>query len=85
MEALLNTCKTACDEMTPFIEAVYAQLGNDPNASVLKADASYFSLADGVVQARCHLSSPLSHVMRHTSLRTRPRAGGRFFTFDERC
>ena len=51
MEALLNTCKTACDEMTPFIEAVYAQLGNDPNASVLKADASYFSLADGVVQA----------------------------------
>ena len=42
----------ACDEFTPFVEAVYAQLNKDPNASVRKEDKSFFSLADGVVQAR---------------------------------
>ena len=50
--ALLQTCKVACDEFTPFVEAVYAQLNKDPNASVRKEDKSFFSLADGVVQAR---------------------------------
>lgn len=48
---LLNTCKTACEEVTPFVEAVYAQLAKDPNAAVRKEDKSFFSLADGVVQA----------------------------------
>ena len=49
--ALLTTCKTACVEITPFVSAVYDTLNKDPNTAVLKADKSYFSLADGVVQA----------------------------------
>ena len=51
MAALLHTCKAACEEMLPFIEAVYATLGKDPTQSVRKEDKSHFSLADGVVQA----------------------------------
>ena len=49
--ALLETCKDACDEITELVEAVYAQLAKEPGAAVLKADKSFFSLADGVVQA----------------------------------
>ena len=79
MEVLLNTCKEACDEMTPFIEAVYAQLNKNPDAAVLKADKSFFSLADGVVQAR---AQPPIEARTHQP----PRSGGRNTnTFDERC
>ena len=46
---LLETCRTACEDVTPLIEAVYAQLGKD-GAVVRKEDMSHFSLADGVVQ-----------------------------------
>ena len=65
--ALLQTCKTACDDFTPFVEAVYAQLNKDPNASVRKEDKSFFSLADGVVQARAshsHIARAHTHHLR---------------------
>ena len=62
ISALLGTCKTACDDMTEFVEAVYKHLAKEPGAAVLKEDKSFFSLADGVVQVRVARSP-------HTSLR----------------
>ena len=50
ISTLLETCKTACDEITELVEVVYEQLGKEPGAAVLKEDKSFFSLADGVVQ-----------------------------------
>ena len=82
--ALLTTCKTACVEITPFVSAVYDTLNKDPNTAVLKADKSYFSLADGVVQASRIFS--LHFFILHTAIfvhityrRTR------LLLFDERC
>ena len=69
--ALLATVRSACEEFTPFIEAVYTQLADDPNAAVRKADKSFFSLADGVVQVR---ASPAPALSRARALE---RAGGR--------
>jgi hypothetical protein len=75
---LLNTCRTACEEVTPFVEAVYAQLAKDPNAAVRKEDKSFFSLADGVVQVSSRVHRP------HRAARDAPR-GTMTFYFDERC
>ena len=42
-----------CDDVTPFVESVYQQILADSSAATRKAaDKSYFSLADGVIQAR---------------------------------
>ena len=80
MKTLLHTCRTACDEITPFIEAVYATLNKDPNSAVLKADKSYFSLADGVVQVSSipmlRHSNPCAHQMQFRMMTN---------NFDERC
>lgn len=76
---LLETCKDACDEIQELVQAVYAQLNKEPGAAVLKADKSFFSLADGVVQAR-----PLARPRRPQ----RPiahRVPGDLIHFDERC
>ena len=54
IHVLLGSCRQACHEMVPFIEAVYGTINKNPNAAVLKEDKSFFSLADGVVQVSCH-------------------------------
>ena len=74
--ALLTTCKTACDDLTPFVEAVYASLGKDASGAVLKADKSMFSLADGIVQAR---ATPNRTAHAHAASRDDA------INFDERC
>ena len=76
MGTLLETCRTACEDVTPFVEAVYAQLGKD-GAVVRKEDMSHFSLADGVVQARLFRANPCCE--RGAC------SGGRRTYFDERC
>jgi hypothetical protein len=68
--ALLRTCKDACDEITPLVTAVYTQLGKEPGAAVTKADTSFFSLADGVVQA---CAPPMPSVLRRTPIHARCR------------
>ena len=80
--ALLTTCKTACVEITPFVSAVYDTLNKDPNTAVLKADKSYFSLADGVVQASRIFSLHFLHtpIFVHITYRRT-----RLLLFDERC
>lgn len=79
---LLTTCREACDEFTPFVHAVYSQLNADPDAAVRKADASFFSLADGVVQVRAR-----AHAQNTARLRTRTTNIDRMTItiFDERC
>ena len=77
---LLATCKTACDDIQPFVEAVYATLGNDASGAVLKADKSMFSLADGIVQARMpFLCTCARGAHTHTASKDDS------FYFDERC
>jgi hypothetical protein len=68
VSSLLRVCKTACDEITELVEAVYAQLGKDPGRAVRKEDKSMFSLADGVVQARAPPVPPPSRAATQTPL-----------------
>ena len=51
--------KGVCDDVTPFVESVYQQILADASAATRKAaDKSYFSLADGVIQARTAARPP---------------------------
>ena len=62
--ALLSTCKLLCDDMSAtLVKDVYSQIAMDRAKNTMaKADSSYFSLADGVVQVQakpayhtCHM------------------------------
>eukprot|EP00308_Calcidiscus_leptoporus_P021906 CAMPEP_0119364276 /NCGR_PEP_ID=MMETSP1334-20130426/11196_1 /TAXON_ID=127549 /ORGANISM="Calcidiscus leptoporus, Strain RCC1130" /LENGTH=367 /DNA_ID=CAMNT_0007379931 /DNA_START=53 /DNA_END=1156 /DNA_ORIENTATION=- len=50
--SLLNVCLSACDAVAPLANDIYDLVSvNSARASNLKADKSYFSLADGIIQA----------------------------------
>ena len=47
---LLGTCEEACDALSEMVVAIYA-LVSDNSGTTRKQDKSYFTLADGLVQA----------------------------------
>jgi len=49
---LCQLTKEACDAVTPLLQAFYAKITDDRHggASKLKSDATYFTIADGIVQ-----------------------------------
>ena len=48
LTALCGICKNACEIMAPMVGAFYTAINSD--TSKLKADASVFTIADGIVQ-----------------------------------
>lgn len=48
LTSLCATCKTACDIMAPMVGTFYTAINGE--TSKLKADASVFTIADGIVQ-----------------------------------
>jgi len=49
---LVNVAKEACDAVTPMLQAFYEKIAEnkDGGSAKLKNDATYFTIADGIVQ-----------------------------------
>lgn len=49
---LVNVAKEACDAVTPMLQAFYEKIveNKDGGSAKLKNDATYFTIADGIVQ-----------------------------------
>ena len=56
LSALLDMCLEACEAMQPLVQAVYDLLETSADAKTTKADASVFTIADGLVQALLYRS-----------------------------
>ena len=62
--SLLTVCKNVCDDLsTSLVQDVYIQIARDKAASTTKADDSYFSLADGVVQVSAQAERARAHAL----------------------
>ena len=56
LSALLDMCLEACEALQPLVQAVYDLLATSLDAKTTKADASVFTIADGLVQALLYRS-----------------------------